>query len=108
MTQVAAAEAQKIAELIRRRRLQMLVHSHLYYHLDKSLITDWQWGTWASELAKLQQDYPEIARSVIWHDAFEDFDGSTGAFLPIKHPWVVRKAQYLLMLHDTKMKEGKT
>lgn len=78
----------------------MLVHSRLYYKMSESFISDWQWQLWANELVKLQQEYPEISKQVEWYEAFEDWDGSTGAFLPLKHPWVVNKARYLLMIEE--------
>ncbi len=84
-----------IAELIQQRRLQMLVHSCLYYEMDTNLISDKQWSEWAVELAHLQTQYPDIAKQVIWSDAFEDWDGTSGAFLPLRDPWVIGKANQL-------------
>ena len=81
-----------VAELIRRRRLQMLVHSCIYYELNGNLIPDDVWSKWAFEL---QQKYPEEAEFADW---FRGWDGSTGAFLPLRDPWVLRKAQYLMKL----------
>ena len=86
-------EELKIAELIQQRRLQLLVHSCLYYEMDTNLISDRTWDMWARELKQLQADYPDISRKVEWYAAFEDWDASTGAFLPLKDPWVVRKAK---------------
>ena len=81
-----------IAEKIQRRRLQLLVHSCIYYELDKNLISDRQWDEWARELVKLQAENPYISSQVIWAEAFEGWDASTGAFLPLKDDWVMRKA----------------
>jgi hypothetical protein len=89
----------EIAELIQQRRIQMLVHSCLYYEMDTNLITDRQWDIWAKELVQLQKDYPELSENVIWYDVFKDWDASTGAFLPLKDPWVIRKAMQLKSLH---------
>lgn len=86
----------KVAELIQRRRLQMLVHSCIYYKMDQNIISDAQWSRWGTELADLQNKYPEISQQVRWAEAFEDWDGSSGAFLPLDDPWVVNKAQQLL------------
>lgn len=85
----------QIAELIQRRRLQLLVHSCLYYEMNTNLVTDRQWDLWAKELVQLQQQYPAVSENVIYYNAFKDWDASTGAFLPLKDPWVVRKAQQL-------------
>ena len=93
--EVFVGEDLRIAELIQQRRLQMLVHSCLYYEMNITKIDDATWDKWARELRTLQKDYPDIAKQVIWHDAFKDWDASTGAFLPLKDEWVVRKAQQL-------------
>ena len=85
-----------IAELIQCRRLQMLVNSAIYYNMDKNLISDKQFDAWGYELVDLQKKYPEIAKKVCYAEAFEDWDASTGAFLPLKDEWVVHKATYLL------------
>ena len=84
-----------VAELIQRRRLQILVHSCLYYEMDTNLIDDKQWDTWARELVDLQKQYPDISKEVDWYEAFADWDASTGAFLPLKDSWVVKKAKQL-------------
>lgn len=85
----------QIAEKMYQRRLQMLVHSCLYYELDTNLISDKKWDEWARELVQLQKDYPEMSKEVAWYDAFKDWDASTGAFLPIKDEWVMKKAKQL-------------
>ena len=84
-----------IAEKIQQRRLQILVHSCIYYELNGSSISDKQWDTWAKELVSLQKQYPHIAEQVIWNSDFVDFDATTGFNLPIKDDWVMRKAQQL-------------
>lgn len=89
---------QKIKDLILRRRLQLLVHSCIYYHLDQNVIADGQWDQWARELVDLQRDHPEESKQVDWYQAFKDWDASTGAFLPITDPWVVSKAHYILKI----------
>ena len=47
-----------VKEIIRQRRSQMLVHSYLYYRLDKPIISDDTWQKWANELAELQRENP--------------------------------------------------
>ena len=86
----------KIAELIQQRRLQMLIHSCLYYEMDTNLISDRTWDMWAKELRQLQSDYPNISQQVEWYEAFKDWDASTGAFLPLKDEWVVNKARQVM------------
>jgi len=86
----------EIAEKIQQRRYQLLIHSCIYYHLNKNIISDVQWDIWARELVALQRDYPDISEKVTLYEYFEDWDASTGAFLPITLDWVVRKANQLL------------
>ena len=85
----------EIAELIQQRRIQMLVHSCIYYKLNTNLVSDRQWDMWARELRQLQTDYPHIAEKVIWNEEFKDWDASTGAFLPLDNKWVLEKAMKL-------------
>lgn len=84
-----------ISAKIKQRRLQMLVHSYIYYELDDSLISDAQWTKWAIELRDLQAEYPEIARKVKYSRMFEDWDASTGYHL-VFDEWTRNKAAYLL------------
>ena len=86
----------EIAEKIQQRRYQMLVHSCLYYHLNRNVISDKQWDEWARELRDLQNKYPEISKQVTLYEYFKDWDASTGAFLPIEEPWVVTMANKFL------------
>lgn len=88
-----------IADKIKQRRLQIIVHSYIYYAMDDNIVSDEIWSRWAHELVQLHKDYPEIAKTVIYHNEFKDFDGSTG-FQFIKIPWAKQKAEYLLRLHS--------
>ena len=87
----------KIAETIQQRRFQLLVHSCIYYELNQNLISDKKWDEWARELRDLQNKYPDISSRVILYEDFKDWDASTGAFLPIKQPWVIQRAKWLLL-----------
>lgn len=89
---IFSGEELKIAEKIQQRRLQLLVHSKIYYELDSNIISDKKWDEWAKELLRLQTEYPHISEKVMWYEAFKDWDASTGAFLPLDDPWVVKKA----------------
>lgn len=103
--EIFEGQALEIAELIQQRRLQLLVHSCIYYELDRNIISDMKWDKWAKELVALQLDYPEIAKKVDWYEAFKDWDGSTGAFLPIKDPWVVAKARKVAGIRTVRVKK---
>lgn len=90
---------EEIAELINRRRRQILVHSILYYKLNENIISDTQWTQWAVELEELQRKYPQIAANIPMAEEFKGFDHSTGMNLPLTHPYAVNKARQLLELH---------
>ena len=97
----------RIAEKIQQRRYQLLIHSCIYYHLDKNIVSDAKWNDWANELKTLQEHYPDIAKQVKLHEYFADWDASTGAFLPITLDWVVGIANKLLLYSDKKKEQPK-
>lgn len=94
----AGVEEDEIRALILRRRLQILVHSCIYYVFNENIISDSIWSEWARELASLQEKYPSVASRVDYAQEFRDFDGSTGFDLPTRNPEIMEKAQYLLKL----------
>ena len=104
---IFSGEELKIAEKIQQRRLQMLVHSYIYYRMDDNIVTDHKWSAWATELADLQNKYPDIEKQVPFRKGFEDWDGSSGAFLPLNEPWIKTKARKLLGLPEEKRPEIK-
>ena len=85
-----------IAELIQKRRLQILVHSAIYYNMDRNLISDKQYDAWGYELVDLQTKYPDIIKRICFDETFKDYDGSTGFNLDISNDWVNQKATHLL------------
>nr|DAG77252.1 MAG TPA: LIGANc+ dependent DNA ligase adenylation domain [Caudoviricetes sp.] len=95
----AKVEADGVRTLILRRRLQILVHSCIYYVYNDNIVSDSTWSQWARELAELQEKYPSIASRVDYAEEFKGFDGSTGYHLPTRNPEIMSKAQYLLKLH---------
>ena len=92
----------KIADRIQQLRLCLLVHSCIYYELNYNRISDKEWDSMARELKALQEQYPNISKQVIWYDAFKDWDASTGAFLPLKDEWVMKKAQSMVRVKPPK------
>lgn len=84
-----------VAELINRRRRQLLVHSCLYYEMDTQLIDDHTYDKWSHELAELQRLHPEIAETCVYAEAFKNFDGSSGFDLPYHLPNIVAIAMQL-------------
>lgn len=98
---------EQVKELITRRRRQVLIHSIIYYELDDCIISDHQWQDWADELAKLQEQYPDIAEECPYADEFRDFDGSSGFNLPLRDPRGVSTARYLIALNERRKGEVK-
>ena len=94
--EIFEGEELKIADLIQKRRLQLLIHSCIYYELNANVISDKQWDEWAKELLELQEDYPEISKKVCMYEDFKDWDASTGAFLPIRKIEVKSRAEWVL------------
>lgn len=88
----------EVASKIKQRRLQMLIHSAVYYIFNDNIVSDNQWSKWALELKELQEKYPEIAEQVEYAEDFKDWDASTGFNLPIEDDWVLNKAQQLINL----------
>lgn len=84
-----------IAELIQRRRLQILINSYLYYDTDVELVTDRTYDLWGKELAKLQNDYLDIANRICYAEAFKGWTGITGFDLP-KDEWIKNKSLQLI------------
>jgi hypothetical protein len=91
----------KIAQKIQQRRLQLLIHSYLYYEEDTNIISDHTWNKWAVELVNLQKKYPEIAEKVIYSEQFMDWDGSSGAYFTYDESTIYR-AKFLLMQNQKK------
>lgn len=96
-----------LAEKIQQRRYQMLIHSCIYYRLNRNLISDRQWDIWAKELRDLQNQYPDISRQVTLYEYFKDWDASTGAFLPLELSWVINKVKQLVGVPKVKKDNNK-
>ena len=87
-----------IKALILRRRLQVWVHSMIYYNLNANIVSDSVWSRWAEDLECLQTMYPELAAHVEYAEVFEGFDHSTGANLSDDNERINSKAAYLLKI----------
>lgn len=88
----------KVQSKIRQRRSQMLVHSYIYYVLDDNIVSDDKWQQWANELRDLQNEYPEYCKINFFDREFSDWNGDTGAMLPLKNTYVINKANYIYNL----------
>lgn len=99
---------QTIVELIKRRRLQTLIHSIVYYSFDESIISDAEWSCRAKELCELQEKYPAESEEAPLCDIFKDFNYSTGAGLVYKaDDAAIGKAKYLIDIQPKRRKKKK-
>lgn len=83
----------------------MLVHSCIYYALNDNLISDHEWSARAQRLAQIQAKViAKLGRCHIgfFDQDFANWDGSSGFHLPIRDPWVVDKARWLLQRYHTR------
>jgi len=85
----------KVGELIKRRRLQMLIHSCAYYQFDTQFISDDQWQEWANELRDLIKKYPN-EYSDRFDQFFDDWTGDTGMHLCLRDPWVYSTTKHFI------------
>ena len=81
----------------------MLVHSYIYYEKDDCIVDDFQWQAWADELAQLQNDNPNDCNIGFYDKEFENWTGASGAFLPLRDPKVIDKAEKILLYNDNKV-----
>lgn len=84
-----------VEELIHRRRIQILVFSYLYEKCNYTYISDYDWDIRAKELAKLQEEYPDIAERVCYADVFRGFTGDSASGLVYDND-TIRRARMLV------------
>lgn len=89
---------EEILSRITQRRLQIAVHSVIYYRFNDNIIDDHKFDRWSKELAELQSQFPDLSKQAIYYEDFKDFDGSTGFQFSDK-PYFVGRAERLMMLH---------
>lgn len=89
-------EVEAVKELVNRRRMQILVHSCIYYRFDVNLIEDSTFDKWCNELIKLQKDYPDICKEVRYHKEFEKLTHASGFDLPYHYPQIQNRAISIL------------
>lgn len=85
------------AEVIKRHRLNLMIHSYLYYWLDDPVWSDDKWQECANTLTDLQSMFPEPIN--FYDKEFEEWNGSTGMHLP-KDDYVVSKALNIFRLKN--------
>lgn len=94
-----------ITDVIRQRRAQILVHSHLFFIRRKPIIKYTKFKEWSNELVKLQYfwerpipwfEYETPQIDTFFDPEFKRFNGENYEALPLTHPWVIVKAVKLL------------
>lgn len=93
-----------ILALIKRRRLQLIVHSCIYYRLNSNIIEDFKYDSWAKELAKFHKKYG-VVKINCYDDYFQDWVDDvcktyTGFQLPITDTKIIAIATSLLEYHN--------
>ena len=94
---------EEIKAIIKRRRLQILVHSCIYYRFGDNIWSDYHYDCAGKELAKLQVEHPDLSKAVPeYYEWFKDYtpECTSGYQLPISKPEIVAKAEYLLRIHE--------
>lgn len=89
-------------DLINRRQFQILIHSYIYYQLNQNIITDSTFDAWCKELAYLIEMHPEMVKQSEYYEAYKEFDGSTGAFLPFNQPRIQEIGNWMITVHKQK------
>lgn len=87
------------AEEIKRLRLNVIIHSCLYYELNENIWDDITFDLKCKRLVELLREHPD-AYSDRFDDFFKDWDGSSGYHFPHRDPWVYGKALMLLKLQQ--------
>lgn len=83
-------------ERIHHLRRIILVHSILYYRFDKNIVSDHIFDSWSQELVALQTNNQEASEKVLYYrEAYREFDGSSGYYLPLYDKRATNKALWL-------------
>lgn len=89
-----------IVSLIRRRRLQILVHSCIYYRFNTNIIPDHQYDEWGKQLVELQRKHGVI-KIDCYDKEFEEWqpvegNSFSGFRLPIWEEKIISLAERLI------------
>lgn len=93
----------EVKSLIKRYRGQMVLHSYLYYVLDKPIWSDDKWQEVADKLTQLQVTHPDCCKVKYYDKQFADWSGDTGMHLD-KSLKVQLWANYILRVNDEQTK----
>lgn len=73
-----------IYKKIQNQRLNILIHSYIYYELNDNRISDHEFDRRCQILVRLQEMYPVEASYARWSDEFYNWKGESGYGLPYK------------------------
>lgn len=94
---------------LRKKWLQVCLHSIIYYRYDNNIWTDQQWDETAREVVKLKNENPGLVNSMPFRNDLKVFDGSTGFNLScMQDIKMLRWAQNLLDFHVKRGLDGKS
>lgn len=97
-----------LEEKIKRLRRIVLVHSIIYYRLNRSIMPDAMFDEIAYELASYQKTCPEFCMEVNYlPEEFKDFTGETGYHLPLYNGPATQTAIWLLNEYDKNLERFK-
>lgn len=91
-----------IAEKIKRRENQILLHACLYYEYNLNLISDDQYDKWSFELKDLIDHYPEEFKVSPYYQDFKKFVPDSGYYLPYKKKAI--RARFMKMQYEKELK----
>lgn len=101
-------QAAPLEEKILRMRRFVLVHSIIYYRLNRTIITDAFFDEVAYELASFQKVCPEFCANIDYYPReFSDFTGETGYHLPLYDARATQIALWLLNEYDKNLERFK-
>lgn len=92
---------QIILDRIAQRRRQIIVHSCIYYHFNKNVISDIEYDNLSKELVDLQIRFPKISEEAALFKYFKDWhtDIATSGFnLPYNNIKVITRAKKVIEL----------
>lgn len=91
------------AEVIKRLRRNMIIHSYLYYRMDEAIISDDDWQSMANDLVEIQAAHPEPTG--YFDELFADWRGDTGMHLVrLDDNYWYPECLYLLRLAQSKQR----
>ena len=91
-----------VQEEIKRLRLNVILHSCIYYQMDVNIWDDITFDFKCKRLVDLLAKHPNVY-SDRFDRYFEGWDGSSGFHFPHRDPWVHGKAEMMVKRHETSL-----